>query len=64
MKSLHSHIVSRITQNKSHITWKIVSKSWNTLKDRHRASGDALATVELLKILMEKDITRNCERKA
>ena len=34
------------------------------LKDRHRASGDALATVELFKILMEKDIKQGIIKKS
>ena len=34
------------------------------LKDRHRASGDALATVELFKILLEKDIKQNIIKKS
>ena len=39
----------------SHIA--ILSRSLGIpLKERHRASGDALATVELLKILIEKEL--------
>ena len=34
------------------------------LKNRHRASGDALATVELFKILMEKDVKQEIIKKS
>jgi len=35
-----------------------------SISNRHRASGDALATVELFKILLEKDIKQNIIKKS
>ena len=60
MKSLCTVILSQelLPEQDSYKLGRLSRSLGIPLKDRHRASGDALATVELLKILMEKDINQ------
>ena len=61
MKSLCTVILSQelLPEQESYKLGRLSRSLGIPLKDRHRASGDALATVELLKILIEKDINQN-----
>jgi len=60
MKSLCTVILSQelLPEQESYKLGRLSRSLGIPLKDRHRASGDALATVELLKILIEKDINQ------
>jgi len=60
MKSLCTVILSQelLPEQDSYKLGRLSRSLGIPLKDRHRASGDALATVELLKILIEKDINQ------
>lgn len=59
MKSLCTVILSQklLPNQESYKLGKLSKSLGIALKNRHRASGDALATVELFKILLEKDIS-------
>jgi DNA polymerase-3 subunit epsilon len=48
-----------IPEQPSYSLGKLVRALGIPVTDRHRASGDALATVKLFKILLEKDIEKN-----
>jgi len=60
MKSLCTVILSQelLPEQESYKLGRLSRSLGIPLKDRHRASGDALATVELLKILIERDINQ------
>ena len=47
-----------LPEQPSHSLGKLVRALGIPMSDRHRASGDALATVKLFKILLEKDIEK------
>lgn len=47
-----------LPEQPSHSLGKLVRALGITMADRHRASGDALATVKLFKILLEKDLEK------
>ena len=47
-----------LPEQPSHSLGKLVRAIGIPMADRHRASGDALATVKLLKILLEKDLEK------
>jgi len=66
MKSLCTVILSQelLPEQESYKLGRLSRSLGIPLKDRHRASGDALATVELLKILMEKDINQGIIKKS
>jgi len=66
MKSLCTVILSQelLPEQESFKLGRLSRSLGIPLKDRHRASGDALATVELLKILIEKDINQNIIKKS
>ena len=66
MKSLCTVILSQelLPDQESYKLGRLSRSLGIPLKDRHRASGDALATVELLKILIEKDINQNIIKKS
>ena len=66
MKSLCTVILSQelLPDQESYKLGKLSRSLGIRLKDRHRASGDALATVELFKILLEKDIKQNIIKKS
>ena len=66
MKSLCTVILSQelLPDQESYKLGKLSRSLGIPLKDRHRASGDALATVELFKILLEKDIKQNIIKKS
>ena len=66
MKSLCTVILSQelLPEQESYKLGRLSRSLGIPLKDRHRASGDALATVELLKILMEKDIKQGIIKKS
>ena len=66
MKSLCTVILSQelLPDQESYKLGRLSRSLGIPLKDRHRASGDALATVELFKILMEKDIKQNIIKKS
>ena len=66
MKSLCTVILSQelLPNQESYKLGKLSRSLGIPLKDRHRASGDALATVELFKILLEKDIKQNIIKKS
>ena len=66
MKSLCTVILSQelLPEQESYKLGRLSRNLGIPLKDRHRASGDALATVELLKILIEKDINQNIIKKS
>ena len=66
MKSLCTVILSQelLPEQESFKLGKLSRSLGIPLKDRHRASGDALATVELFKILMEKDVKQEIIKKS
>ena len=66
MKSLCTVILSQelLPEQESYKLGRLSRSLGIPLKDRHRASGDALATVELLKILMEKDTNQGIIKKS
>ena len=66
MKSLCTVILSQelLPEQESYKLGRLSRSLGIPLKERHRASGDALATVELLKILIEKDINQNIIKKS
>tara|TARA_B000000477_G_scaffold70577_1_gene59223 strand:+ start:1824 stop:2951 length:1128 start_codon:yes stop_codon:yes gene_type:complete len=66
MKSLCTVILSQelLPDQESYKLGRLSRSLGIPLKDRHRASGDALATVELFKILLEKDIEQNIIKKS
>ena len=66
MKSLCTVILSQelLPDQESYKLGRLSRSLGIPLKDRHRASGDALATVELFKILMEKDIKQDIIKKS
>ena len=66
MKSLCTVILSQelLPEQDSYKLGRLSRSLGIPLKDRHRASGDALATVELFKILSEKDIEQNIIKKS
>ena len=66
MKSLCTVILSQelLPDQESYKLGRLSRSLGIPLKDRHRASGDALATVELFKILMEKDIKQEIIKKS
>ena len=66
MKSLCTVILSQelLPEQESYKLGRLSRSLGIPLKDRHRASGDALATVELLKVLMEKDIKQGIIKKS
>ena len=66
MKSLCTVILSQelLPDQESYKLGKLSRSLGIPIKDRHRASGDALATVELFKILLEKDIKQNIIKKS
>lgn len=45
-------------EQKSHSLGKLVRALGIPMSDRHRATGDALATVQLFKLLLAKDVTK------
>ncbi|NHM06959.1 GIY-YIG nuclease family protein [Flavobacterium sp. CYK-4] len=47
-----------LPEQTSHSLGKLVRALGIPMADRHRASGDAMATVKLFKILLEKDVTK------
>ncbi len=66
MKSICTVILSQelLPDQESYKLGRLSRSLGIPLKDRHRASGDALATVELFKILMEKDIKQEIIKKS
>ncbi len=66
IKSLCTVILSQelLPEQESYKLGRLSRSLGIPLKDRHRASGDALATVELFKILMEKDINQEIIKKS
>lgn len=48
-----------LPEQPSHSLGKLVRALGIPMADRHRASGDALATVKLFKILLDKDLEKN-----
>tara|TARA_B100000575_G_scaffold294620_1_gene312289 strand:- start:21650 stop:22777 length:1128 start_codon:yes stop_codon:yes gene_type:complete len=66
MKSICTVILSQelLKDQESYKLGRLSKSLGIPLKDRHRASGDALATVELFKILMEKDINQEIIKKS
>ena len=66
MKSLCTVILSQelLPEQESFKLGKLSRSLGIPLKDRHRASGDALATLELFKILMEKDVKQEIIKKS
>ena len=66
MKSLCTVILSQelLPDQESYKLGRLSRSLGIPLKNRHRASGDALATVELFKILLEKDIEQNIIKKS
>ena len=66
MKSLCTVILSQelLPDQESYKLGRLSRSLGIPLKDRHRASGDALATVELFKILMEKDTKQDIIKKS
>ena len=66
MKSICTVILSQelLPEEESYKLGRLSRSLGIPLKDRHRASGDALATVELFKILMEKDINQDIIKKS
>ncbi len=66
MKSICTVILSQelLPNQESYKLGRLSRSLGIPLKDRHRASGDALATVELLKILIEKDINQEIIKKS
>lgn len=53
-----------LPEQKSHSLGKLVRALGIPISDRHRASGDALATVELFKLLLNKDLDKQIITKA
>ena len=47
-----------IINQPSYSLWKLIKSLGIPMSDRHRASGDALATVQLFKLLLEKDLNK------
>ena len=66
MKSICTVILSQelLPDQESYKLGRLSRSLGIPLKDRHRASGDALATVELFKILMEKDTKQDIIKKS
>ena len=66
MKSICTVILSQelLPEQESYKLGRLSRSLGIPIKDRHRASGDALATVELFKILLEKDIKQEIIRKS
>ena len=66
MKSICTVILSQelLPDQESYKLGRLSRSLGIPLKDRHRASGDALATVELLKILIEKDKNQEIIKKS
>ena len=48
-----------ILDEPSYSLGKLVKSLGITITDRHRANGDALATVQLFKLLLQKDVQKN-----
>ena len=66
MKSICTVILSQelLPEQESYKLGRLSRSLGIPIKDRHRASGDALATVELFKILLEKDDKQEIIRKS
>ena len=66
MKSICTVILSQelLPNQQSYKLGRLSRSLGIPIKDRHRASGDALATVELFKILLEKDVKQEIIRKS
>ena len=66
MKSICTVILSQelLPDQQSYKLGRLSRSLGIPIKDRHRASGDALATVELFKILLEKDVKQEIIRKS
>ena len=66
MKSICTVILSQelLSDQQSYKLGRLSRSLGIPIKDRHRASGDALATVELFKILLEKDVKQEIIRKS
>ena len=66
MKSICTVILSQelLPDQESYKLGRLSRSLGIPIKDRHRASGDALATVELFKILLEKDVKQEIIRKS
>ena len=66
MKSICTVILSQelLPNQESYKLGRLSRSLGIPIKDRHRASGDALATVELFKILLEKDVKQEIIRKS
>ena len=66
MKSICTVILSQelLPEQESYKLGRLSRSLGIPIKDRHRASGDALATVELFKILLEKDVNQEIIRKS
>ncbi len=66
MKSICTVILSQelLPDQQSYKLGRLSRNLGIPIKDRHRASGDALATVELFKILLEKDVKQEIIRKS
>tara|TARA_B000000557_G_scaffold229940_1_gene202399 strand:- start:372 stop:623 length:252 start_codon:yes stop_codon:yes gene_type:complete len=66
MKSICTVILSQelLPDQQSYKLGRLSRSLGIPIKDRHRASGDAIATVELFKILLEKDINHEIIKKS
>ena len=66
MKSICTVILSQelLPDQQSYKLGRLSRSLGIPIKDRHRASGDAIATVELFKILLEKDVKQEIIRKS
>ena len=66
MKSICTVILSQelLPEQESYKLGRLSRSLGIPIKDRHRASGDALATVELFRILLEKDVNQEIIRKS
>ena len=66
MKSICTVILSQelLPEQESYKLGRLSRSLGIPIKDRHRASGDALATVELFKLLLEKDVKQEIIRKS
>ena len=66
MKSICTVILSQelLPEQESYKLGRLSRSLGIPIKDRHRASGDALATVELFRILLEKDVKQEIIRKS
>ena len=66
MKSICTVILSQelLREQESYKLGKLAKSLGIPIKERHRASGDALATVELFKILLEKDTNQKIIKKS